>query len=265
MKGALSSALWTILGRRNFVRLSRFLLNEARLDVHNDLRHNGERALQRDVAAQLGTVFDVGANLGRWTRELRSMAPGAAVHAFEPCRGTCEALRANLAAWGLPDVVVNEVALSSVRGTAALHSFGDGVGRNGLHATYGSPATEVASVATETLDGYCEVRRIDRVDFIKIDAEGHDLAILRGGSRLFAGRRVLLAQFEYNARWIDARCYLRDAFDLLGGYQLGKVTPRGIEFYPRWDAELETFREANFVAVAPSLVPSLRRIPWWKQ
>jgi hypothetical protein len=29
------------------------------------------------------------------------------------------------------------------------------------------------------------------------------------------------------------------------GYRVGKVTPRGVEFYPGWDADLETFVEAT--------------------
>jgi hypothetical protein len=61
----------------------------------------------------------------------------------------------------------------------------------------------------------------------------------RGGRRLFVEGRVDVAQFEYNARWVHARRYLRDAFTFADalGYQLGKVTPRGIEFYEAWHPE----------------------------
>jgi hypothetical protein len=72
-------------------------------------------------------------------------------------------------------------------------------------------------------------------------------------------------QFEYNHRWIGGRWFLRDAFDLLLplGYALGKITPRGIEFYDRWHYELETFREANYLACTPSHVPTFPSIGWW--
>ena len=36
------------------------------------------------------------------------------------------------------------------------------------------------------------------------------------------------------------------------GYKLGKVTPKGIEFYEAWDPELETYREGNYVACRPA-------------
>ena len=63
-----------------------------------------------------------------------------------------------------------------------------------------------------------------------------------------------MAQFEYNHRWILGRFFLRDAFELVQafGYRVGKLTPRGVEFYPGWDPELETFVEGNYVACAPA-------------
>jgi hypothetical protein len=46
------------------------------------------------------------------------------------------------------------------------------------------------------------------------------------------------------------------------GYSLGKLTPRGVEFYPGWDAELETFVEGNYVACVPpgSRASAVRRV-----
>ena len=73
-------------------------------------------------------------------------------------------------------------------------------------------------------------------------------------------------QFEYNHRWVFARAYLRDAFDLLTGlgYRIGKLTPKGVEFYPGWDAELETFVEGNYVACEPRAAEALPAVRWWK-
>jgi hypothetical protein len=37
-----------------------------------------------------------------------------------------------------------------------------------------------------------------------------------------------------------------------------------VEFYPRWDAELETFVEGNYVACDPAVAARLPAVPWWK-
>ena len=62
------------------------------------------------------------------------------------------------------------------------------------------------------------------------------------------------------------RSFLRDAFELLGplGYRLGKLTPHGVEFYPGWDAELETFVEGNYLACVPQVAERLPSVVWWK-
>ena len=74
-------------------------------------------------------------------------------------------------------------------------------------------------------------------------------------------------QFEYNFRWIGARRYLKDAFDLLSphGYVIGKVTPGAIEWYRDWSPELETFREANFVAVHGDVRGWFPSMAWWNE
>jgi hypothetical protein len=121
-------------------------------------------------------------------------------------------------------------------------------------------------VITSTLDEYAERSEIARFALVKVDAEGHDLAVLRGARGLLAKHRIAVAQFEYNNRWTLGRFFLRDAFELVQafGYRVGKLTPRGVEFYPGWDAELETFVEGNYLACAPAVAASLPSVPWWK-
>ena len=64
----------------------------------------------------------------------------------------------------------------------------------------------------------------------------------------------------------DQRAFLRDAFDHLTGlgYGVGKLTPKGVEFYPGWEPELETFVEGNYVACSPAAAHSLPAVRWWK-
>jgi hypothetical protein len=118
-----------------------------------------------------------------------------------------------------------------------------------------------------TLGSYAERAGLEQLALVKIDTEGHDLAVLRGARDLFASQRISVAQFEYNHRWIYARCYLRDAFELFEplGYRVGKLTPAGVEFYPSWDPELETFIEGNYVACCQVVAGQLPAVSWWKQ
>jgi FkbM family methyltransferase len=264
---------WRIVGRRQVVRLARFVLDQSRLDVPNALHSNGERLLQRaalTLAADGGplTIFDVGANIGEWTQSMLHEAATRSVpitiHAFEPSEYTFEKLLATRPA---DCVVPRRLALSDHTGTLPLFIVHPGAGRNSLYVQAGhQQAMDVEVVPVTTVDAYCAEQRIERIDLLKVDTEGHDLAVLRGAQRLLRNGQVGLVQFEYNHCWITARVFLRDAFEFFSqfGYCVGKVTPYGFEFYPGWDPELETFREANYLACRAERVAGLPRIRWWK-
>jgi FkbM family methyltransferase len=259
-----------IVGRRQVVRVARFALHRARFDVPNDPRRNGEFALQRWLldaipAATPLTAYDVGAHVGRWSRNLIELThhTGHALqlHAFEPAPETYRLLSADL-----PETVrVNQLAVSDLPGELTLHMVGPLAGRNSLHRQ--DDATAQQRVAATTIDEYTVRTGVDRIDLLKVDAEGHDYRVLRGAESMFGQGAVSLVQFEYNHRWVYSRHFLKDAFDLLEplGYQLGKLTRHGVEWYRAWDADLETFIEGNYVACKPQLGRRLPAIRWWKE
>jgi hypothetical protein len=142
-----------------------------------------------------------------------------------------------------------------------------GAGINSLHMpTVWQVGLTTEEVQTTTLDEYADRTGLDHLTLVKIDTEGHDLAVLRGARKLFTEQRISAVQFEYNHRWIAARSFLRDAFELLVpfGYRLGKLTPHGVEFYPGWDPDLETFVEGNYLACVPAVGARIPNVTWWK-
>jgi FkbM family methyltransferase len=262
------------VGRRTVVRTARYVLSRARRDYPNGLSVNGESALQRWIlpfssAGEQIHVADVGANVGRWSESMLAAASEAGreadlrLHAFEPesyaftrLARALDGTRASL----------SRTALSDRPGTSLLHVVGPAAGTNSLYPVPGALQTASENVATITLDSYAEQSGIARFALVKIDAEGHDLAVLRGARALLAEHRIAVAQFEYNHRWILARFFLRDAFEFLLalGYRVGKLTPRGVEFYPGWDTDLETFVEGNYLACDPTVATLLPAVTWWK-
>jgi FkbM family methyltransferase len=261
-------------GRRTVVRTARYVLSRARLDFPNDLSTNGESALQRWIlrfwqAGEQIHVADVGANVGRWSESMLAAAskadrePDLRLHAFEPDSRAfaqlTEALHGRSAS-------LSKTALSDRQGTSLFHVVAPGAGTNSLYPVPGADPAAQENVVTTTLDLYAEQTGVARFALVKIDAEGHDLAVLRGARTLLAEHRIAVAQFEYNHRWILGRFFLRDAFEFLLalGYRVGKVTPRGVEFYLGWDADLETFVEGNYLACDPEVAAELPTVTWWK-
>jgi FkbM family methyltransferase len=261
------------LGRRQVVRASRFVLHRARLDMPNDPAVNGEYALQRWMLDALPrtsavTVLDAGANIGAWSLALLSEAAregridALRLHAFEPVRETYQTLETRLT----DAARVNHLALSDRAGEVTMNVVAGEAGTNSVYRSQagGTLLTEVTRATT--IDDYRRDYGLGHIDMLKVDTEGHDLAVLNGARIALAEQAISLVQFEYNHRWVHARHFLKDAFDLLQplGYRVGKLTPRGMETYPAWDPELENFVEGNFLACTEEFAVHLPQVPWWK-
>jgi FkbM family methyltransferase len=248
-------------------------MNEARFDVPNNPCCNGEFLVQATVIryakpGQKIVALDVGANVGDWTFALLDQAQDnvdVQVHAFEPCLGTYTILLNRISAQsGAAKVSPVRQACSSSAGLGALYVISAGAGTNSL--TCAEQDASMEQVELTSIDEYCHASGIDQISIIKIDAEGHDLAVIRGATGMLQQQRIQVLQFEYNQRWIFSSAFLRDAFNLLSplGYTIGKVTPFGVEFYDRWDWELETFREGNYIACLSAWVGHFNAIvPSW--
>ena len=150
------------------------------------------------LAEPAEVAFDVGGNTGLYTFWLRRHFRSVLV--FEPNPDLHELLRRSFGG----DVRVEPYALGEQRATATLFipSRSDGAG---LHA--------LATLEPETTSHYgkglrapVEVRRLDDyaehpVGFVKIDVEGHELAVLHGGTRLIRQQRpTVLVEAEERHR-----------------------------------------------------------------
>jgi FkbM family methyltransferase len=153
-------------------------------------------------------VLDVGANIGlyavRLARALLRLG-GGCVHAFEPIPANAERLAYNVAANALAQVVqIHELALGSRHGRTAFHRENEYGASTGNAAMIGAAVAPAFGADTEadvtTLDSFAARLDLGSCALIKLDVEGAELEVLRGGAATIARLRpVILA--EYNAFW----------------------------------------------------------------
>lgn len=145
---------------------------------------------------------DVGANIGYMTSAMAArLSGGGCVHSFEPLPDVADALELNIAAWRprtTAELVVHRVAAGDHAGRAFLHfppAFAGNRGTASLvapaagHAVRPPMAVECARL-DQRLGGY------PLVDLIKVDVEGHELAVFRGAGKLLDDGRVRDVVFE---------------------------------------------------------------------
>lgn len=143
-------------------------------------------------------VLDVGANVGQTIAKVRRALPGSRIHAFEPNTTILDELKAQTS--NLPNLIVKDVALGAACGTAEFHvnsvselssCFLQGERRWGT-------VTRTIRVQIDTVDNYCAQNAIDKIDFLKIDAQGSELDVIRGSVGMIEENRVQLILTEIN-------------------------------------------------------------------
>jgi len=142
--------------------------------------------------------FDVGAHIGQYTL-LASEAVGSEgqVHSFEPDPDTYWFLDASVHLNRLRNVKSHCVALSTEPGTKSLYlapvsSLGD--------SSLAPPKGYVGvtrTVPCTSLDAYVATHRVPRVDLMKVDIEGAELDLVRGGRELLGGHEKPLIVMEF--------------------------------------------------------------------
>lgn len=253
-------------------RIGRALYLAGRGEGNNALGANSEGALVEMFAratadADRVTLLDIGGNLGEWTAmalaAFEGRRSGLRIEVFEPAPKSYEALEAR---FGDDDRVhLNPLALSNEDGSAQFHITSPTGGRNSLVAV-GNATMDVINVAVRKGAAYLGEREIERVDLAKIDAEGHDMAVIEGLEPLIAGRRIDCIQFEYSSNWLASGRSMRDICALAerSGYRLANLIDGRLELIPGWNPELDRFFEWNYILVSPDALPKLphRELRW---
>jgi FkbM family methyltransferase len=222
---------------------------------------NGERfLLERLAPAGFRMAFDVGANTGNWSRAALTLWPDCQVHAFEVAPETYKELAKSLAS-------------GAYAGHGKAHDFGlsDAVGPLRMYyfpehseLTCATPRHEEYlavpfDAQLTTLDVFCRDQGIESIDFLKIDVEGSEHNVLKGGRALWEAQKVACIQFEYGAFSIGSHFLLKDYFDLLSSrYFIGKIFPNHVAFVD-YSWRDENFRFSNYLCVSRTR-PDLRAL-----
>ncbi|MFN8528520.1 MAG: FkbM family methyltransferase [Anaerolineae bacterium] len=184
-------------------------------------------------------IFDVGGNVGQTATRFHTEFPDAKIHSFEPFPAAFQTLSNTARGLGTE---AHPFALSDEIGTKTLY-----LSRLSVLNSLLPPAKErenffdsrVLTVQTNTVDAFCQQHAIEQIDLLKIDVQGHELAVLKGAEGLLESRQINLIYCEINylefyqnqAAWWDIPQYLHRF-----GYQVHDLynTVYGSDGHARW-------------------------------
>jgi FkbM family methyltransferase len=157
-----------------------------------------------------GVFFDVGANHGLLSLGLaRKLDDRVQFHLFEPNPGLQESIRKSLELYPSMQARINSEAVSDHDGTVQIYFQEGQLGISHVVENGGVP------VRSMKLDTYLTLQQVDRVDFLKMDIEGYELAALRGTENALKARRIKAIYFEYCEKWLSRHHSPQELLDYL--------------------------------------------------
>jgi FkbM family methyltransferase len=212
-----------------------------------------EKFLSENLPREANCI-DVGAHQGDFLKLFLRYAPAGTHRAFEPLPDFATRLQAQF-----PGIQVYQVALSDEEGEATFFRAAGAEAMSGLR-----PQHYPEQVALQTLT--VPVRKLDgmippdvQIDFIKMDVEGAELKVLKGGRQLLTRcRPAVMFEFaklhvaEYDVSPTDILRFFADldyGIHRLDG--ILKYTPEDFEtnFIRSFQSGYDRHAETNFLAL----------------
>lgn len=255
------------LCRSDYLKSKLKIIADRALKAHDkfkfsyDTRENGEYEFIEQVAKLYGSsdfiFFDVGAHHGTYTQLILNFVSSYEGHLFEPTPTSFSKLNERFNSDN--KLILNNLALSNFNGNTDLIIYPDDPTRNGLTGV-GKEINFTSKIEKCDVlkgDDYSKKKSIERINLLKIDAEGHDFNVLQGFSEYISRGLVDVIQFEYTFKHADMRITLRDYYEFFmdNSYSIGPLRKGGVDFYEDFDARYNEYHFGpNYVAAHKNVV-----------
>jgi FkbM family methyltransferase len=197
-------------------------------------------------------IFDIGANVGNYSKKLSENFPNVQIYSIEPHPNNFKRLKE----LELSNVKPFELALGSQEGTVSLFDRNDSELGSEHSSLYKEVIEDIHHQVTKeykveltTLDSFAKKEGIGRIDLLKIDTEGNELEVLKGAKELLEKNKIGFIHFEFNEMNKVSKTFMIDFFKMLPNHVLHRLLPDGLVQLTTKTIETEIFAYQNIIAV----------------
>jgi FkbM family methyltransferase len=200
-------------------------------------------------------IFDVGANFGEFALIASEIfkAKGT-IFCFEPSVFTYEKLTKSIEVANAADhIKAKNFGFGAIQERVKLYSSKKGASIASVYDLK-RPSEEfseefIEEIELRTIDEFCIEEKINSIDYLKVDIEGHEFQALLGAVKMIEGKKIKFIQFEFGECHIDARIFFRDFYYLLSPYyKLHRIVSNGVREINEYTTDLEVFDTVNYLA-----------------
>lgn len=182
--------------------------------------------IKKFTQLNIKNCIDIGANIGNYSKEL--LNNNCKVIAFEPL-SRCNENLSIIKNENKDNFSFYELALSNKNGFDYIN-FDD---EKGELSSLEISINELDFINNEKrikvklgkLDNYIDDKKFQNIDFIKIDTEGHEIKVLKGGINFIRKNKIKVLQVEFNIYHLFNGQTTIELSKLLDGYILTQLNP----------------------------------------
>jgi FkbM family methyltransferase len=231
--------------------------------MNSEPKYNGELwFLQKWAIKKLKSthnklvIFDVGANEGEFSAAFLKYINNCEIHCFEPNKTTFDRLSARFSKDSR--IKINNLGLGSRNENMSLYDYANSNGSGHasfLQSTFEDiyPAeTQRCEARIVRLDDYAKQQGISYIDFLKIDVEGYERAVLEGASDMISNSGVETIQMEFNAHNLISELSILKLSKILKNYNIYRLISNALVPLMgkdiKYNSRVEIFKYCNLIA-----------------
>ncbi|MDJ1502647.1 FkbM family methyltransferase [Xanthocytophaga agilis] len=226
---------------------------------HRSIDDNGEEWLIKKLHKYFTKyhskplIFDIGANEGQYAQSLiQNFGEKMELKSFEPLPETFQKLSRRLSSY--PYISLYPFGLGDSPEVLTFFTSSQDSTLNSLYSKRDDIVNRYdgqTQIEIKCLNEFCSSEAISHIHLMKIDVEGNELAVLKGGKELLASQQIDFIQFEFGSRNIDSRTYFEDFFNLLNdNYTLFRIMRDGLYPMSTYNYDYEIFAIGNYLAIS---------------
>lgn len=221
--------------------------------IYNNRFENSELKFLKKYLKKNDQFVDIGANIGLFSLiAANCVKEGGSVISFEPTPRTFNRLVENVSLNKFLNVKCYPYALSERNGTVSFYLFPEG---KDAWNTMSKPETglfeeiKVESIAIDDFN-FLNNNFLDKTTLIKIDVEGLEMSVFKGGGNFFSSKNAPTLMVEFcDLQAQNANCFCSDLYILLEsyGYKLYKYDCKRNALI--WQENKTRFIYENLIAI----------------
>lgn len=211
-------------------------------------------------------IFDIGGNIGNYSaiilKKCKQYKIDYTIHIFEPTKSCFSILNEKFGT--NKSIILNNFGLSDASTKAKIYYDKENSGLASLYRrnlkAYNIRLDKSEAVDLKRMVDYINERKIPRIDFSKIDIEGHELFAFKGFGPYLSSKFITAIQFEYGGANLDSHTSLMEIYTLLEGqgFEIFKIKPKYLE-RRKYQPYMENFVYPNYVTISKKFLGELNR------